>query len=152
MLVVISSLQSRIISPSGLVRAVGQYPNAHRRAMILEVTREYAGGVTSMNERAFARLCRQFGVPTPVRQRRRKDSRGRSRYLDAEFRTASGATLIVEIDGMHHLDPQNWLEDIDRQNSLALAGAGITLRVSSWTLRYEPEVFMLQLREALANL
>lgn len=70
--------------------------------------------------------------------------------MDAEF-VMEGRTVIVEIDGLQHLDPRNWLADIERQNSLALSTGGTVLRVATWTLRNEPERFMQTLREALGG-
>ena len=50
--------------------------------------------------------------------------------------------MIVEIDGLHHLDPANWLADIRRQNDLMVTTNGLVLRVATWTLKHEPAEFM----------
>lgn len=151
MFLVVSCLQQRLVAPHQLRRILDRHPNLPRGRLVRDTVQEYVGGATSMNEITFGRLCKRFGVPAPIRQRRRKDSQGRPRYLDAEFRTASGAILIVEIDGIHHLNPENWLEDIDRQNGLVVETAGMVLRASSWSLRHEPEHFMPQLAQIVNN-
>lgn len=147
---VVSCLQQRLVT-AGQLQSALEHLHIRRARLVRETVQEYTDGGTSMSEIAFARLCRRFGLPPPVRQRRRRDSHGRPRYVDAEFRTASGATVIVEIDGLHHLNPDNWLDDIERQNDLMLQGAYLVLRVSTWTLKYEPEVFMTRLAEVLRS-
>lgn len=75
---------------------------------------EYADGVQSLNELDFTTWCRSFGLPEPIRQSRVLDSTGRLRAVDVEFRTNSGASLRLEIEGLHHLDPAQHFADISR--------------------------------------
>lgn len=152
MFVVISSLQQRLSNPARIRALLDSRPQAPRRSLIAELVAEYASGVSSMNEREFVRICRAHGLPAPVRQSRRRDSRGRDRYIDAEFRSSDGRLIMVEIDGMQHLDPENWSEDITRQNRLVVRTGGLVLRVSTFMLRHEPGPFVDDLKEAIEGL
>jgi len=144
MFLVVSSLQQRIVSPAPLLRLLDDRPTARRRHLIRQTIDEFHGGATSMSEIDFGRLCRRYGIRKPDRQVMRNVN-GR-RYLDVHF-DAEGVT--VEIDGVHHTRPEVWIDDHERQNDLVIGGDRVFLRVSTFVLRYEPEVFMLQLRRAL---
>ena len=72
-------------------------------------------------------------------QTRRRGTRGTS--TDAEFRLADGRLLIVEIDGIGHLDVRTWHEDITRQNELARTTGAMILRVPGFTVRHDPDPF-----------
>lgn len=151
MFLVLSSLQQGLTKPKRLRQELLDRPQAARRSLLLELVDEYSSGVSSLNEREFARICRKHGLPQPIRQSRRKDSKGRDRYIDAEFRAHDGRLIMVEIDGMQHLDPENWTEDIERQNDLMVRTGGLLLRVSTFMLRHSPESFVSVLREAIGG-
>jgi very-short-patch-repair endonuclease len=135
-------MQQRVITPTQIQAECRTHVRMHRRGLTLDVATEYLNGLQSTNEVDFAALCRRYRIPQPVRQTRRRDSAGKWRYTDAEFVLPDGRVLIVEIDGLHHLDPENWLEDIKRQNTLMVATGGLLLRVATWTLKREPDDFM----------
>lgn len=149
MYAIISALQQRLTSPARLLDTLEPLPKLHRRQLIRGVIADFADGAQSLNELDFAGLCRRFGVPPPLRQRRVLDSRGRLRAIDAYFRTASGATIRVEIEGLHHLDPDQYFADITRHNELAFASPATSLRITTWHLRHEPAPFMRDLRRAV---
>lgn len=149
MFIVVSALQQGLVEPERLRAATGS--KLHRRRVILTIVDEYAGGVDSLSELDFGRLCRRYGVPPPRRQVRRLDKNGKCRSIDVEFVTWEGRQLRAEIEGLQHFDPLRWLEGIERHNSLVLAGEKPWLRVSTWTVRFEPDVFMLPLREAVVG-
>ncbi len=107
-------------------------------------------GVQSVNEFDFAQGCRDRGLPAPIRQRLRVDAEGCNRYTDAEF-TVAGRTLVVEIDGIQHLDTTVRLDDDWRGNELTLQGTPV-LRISSLALRMEPERVFAQVQRALQQL
>lgn len=107
-------------------------------------------GAQSILELDFARMCRARGLPEPVRQAFRQDSEGRDRYVDALFKV-NGRTLIVEIDGLQHLDANVKIDDQLRANSFALQGDTV-LRIPGLALRTNPEPFMRQIRLALEQL
>lgn len=144
--VVISVLQQRLTAPVRLVETLTHMPRLPRRALIAELAAEFKGGSHSLNELDFAALCRRYKVPSPQRQTRRIDSSGQLRAIDVEFQTTSGRVLRLEIEGVQHLDPLNYFDDINRHNRLQIAGPAVGLRVSSWTIKYEPAQFMKELR------
>lgn len=86
-----------------------------RHALITETIRDVGGGSLSEYEVLFIRLCRAHGLPTPTRQRRRKDATGRWRYLDVDF---DEYHLVAEIDGQQHMEALPWREDMMRNNEL----------------------------------
>lgn len=107
-------------------------------------------GADSSLEVEFAKLCAEWGLPAPRRQVPRQDSEGRTRYLDALFEV-KGKRLVVEIDGLQHLDVEVKVDDQLRANSLALQGEPV-LRIPGIALRTNPAPFMRQLRKALRDL
>ncbi len=144
--IVISVLQQRLTTPDRLVRTLALMLRLPRRRLIAELAAEFLDGSHSLNELDFAALCRRHKVPRPHRQTRRFDTTGQLRAIDVEFRTPSDRLLRLEIEGIQHLDPRNYLADITRHNRLQIADPAVGLRVSSWTLKHEPAPFMRELR------
>jgi very-short-patch-repair endonuclease len=107
-----------------------------RRRLIDETIRDVSGGSLSEYEVLFIRLCRRFGLPTPTRQRRRKDAAGRWRYLDIEF---DDYRLVVEVDGQQHMEALPWWEDMMRNNELVVDDHKTLLRFAGFALRHQPE-------------
>lgn len=107
-------------------------------------------GAHSNLEIEFLQLCRRYRLPEPLRQVHRRDSDGRDRYVDALFEV-NQRRLIVEIDGIHHLDTAVRIDDQFRANALALGGEPV-LRIPGLALRTNPDPFMRQLAEALRGL
>lgn len=101
---------------------------------------EFLNGITSVNEHDFATLCHGWNLPEPVRQSRIYDGSGKPRAIDAEFRLPDGRSRRVEIEGMHHFEPVNFMADIDRHNELIVQG-DVYLRVASYTVKYVPDHF-----------
>jgi hypothetical protein len=90
-----------------------------RSAMLRQVLAEIAGGAQSVAEIDMKRLCRAFGLVPPVRQVKRRDSEGRIRFTDCEWRLPDGRTLVLEIDGAFHMDVESWEDDLARQRALS---------------------------------
>jgi hypothetical protein len=104
-------------------------------------------GVHSVNEFDFARECTRRGLPEPMRQRQRRDASGKLRYTDVEFRLGS-RNLVVEIDGLGHLDTSVRVDDQFRANELTLQG-DVVVRIPAVALRTDPEPFFQQIARAL---
>lgn len=80
-------------------------------------------------------MCRQFNLPTPTRQRRRKDAAGRWRYLDVDF---DDYQLVAEIDGQQHMEALAWWEDMERNNDVVVEDGKTLLRFAGFALRRQP--------------
>jgi len=144
-LIVAAACQQRLVAPAELLAEVERQPRAKRRVLILRTAHDAQGGATALSEIDFVRLCRKSGLPPPDLQERRKDSSGRTRYLDAYWRTAK---LHVEIDGAHHVEARHWSADMLRQNEVWLEGDRV-LRFPAFLLRARPEKVVEQLSQAL---
>ncbi len=145
-MILVSALQQRLFTPDGLATAARGRQCLPRVALIRDVLEDFQVGATSTHERAFLRQCRQRGLPTPRMQSRRV---GRTRRTDAEFVLPSGRLLIVEIDGLGHLEAATWQADIARHNELALTTGALVLRITGWELRHDPDPFFRTLEQLL---
>jgi very-short-patch-repair endonuclease len=143
--VVAAAFQQRLVTFEELAEVLHRMPRARRRALIRETSNDAAGGAHSLPEAAFLRLCRTSGLPRPTRQRRRRDSAGRWRYLDVYFEEWG---VHVEIDGGQHMEVRQWWEDMRRQNELWVSGDRV-LRFPSWAVRHRPHEVVAQIRAAL---
>lgn len=99
---------------------------------------EIAAGTQSAAERDVLTMCDTFGLPRPHRQTRRKDSAGRLRFTDAEWRLRDGRVVVLEVDGGFHMTVEHWSADIERERQLVATGV-IVVRCSAVELRTHPE-------------
>lgn len=141
-----ASVQQRLCRAEDVARAALDVRRHARRRLLLDVSAELVDGARALGELDFARLCREHGLPEPVRQSVRRTSRGTA-YLDAEWPQFG---VVVEIDGVHHLSADVAVADALRQNHLVLESARV-LRVPNLGLRVAPADFMAQVRRALAD-
>jgi len=99
---------------------------------------EIAGGAQSVAELDVRRMCRRYGIVLPRRQVKRHDADGRMRYTDCEWRLADGRTMVLEVDGIFHMDVGQWEDDLSRQR--ALSGTDrVIVRCTSRELRDDDE-------------
>ena len=120
----------------------------HKRYMRLAV-HDIAGGAEALSELDIAALCRKFGIRPPDRQRIRRDSRGRQRYLDCEWTLADGSVVVLEVDGSHHLEVEHWEADVKRERGVVVSGraAGRTvIRATAGEARYDQAELAADLR------
>lgn len=129
-------VQQGLATPAELLVAFGAIRRDRRRRHIASVLKDICGGVGSMGELDFARICRERGMPPPDRQVRRRLPSGRV-FLDVYW-DAYG--VIVEIEGVHHLLPgiavadsirQNWLT-IDNDRVLRIPALGLRVAASDF--------------------
>lgn len=139
--IIVSSTQHRLTSPAQLSRDLAGRTQVRHRRWIDEALLELHGGATSTAEADFLRECRRRGLPTPTMQRRRVDALGGNRRTDAEFRLPDGRLVIVEIDGVGHMQVEQWHSDLRRHNALTVATGAIALRVTGWEVRNDPDPF-----------
>jgi very-short-patch-repair endonuclease len=108
---------------------------------------DIGGGARAMSEIDVARLCRTAGLPEPRRQVRRRDPAGRWRYLDVHWEVSKGS-VVLEIDGVGHLEVERWYDDLLR--AAEVSGPGETvLRLPAAAARLEPQRVVAILRRHL---
>lgn len=133
------------VATAALRNVLDLFPNIRRHHLMITTIADVEGGATALSEINLLQLCQRFRLPAPDLQRRRIDDSGRNRYVDAEW---TGARLLVEIDGGHHMDVRHWAADMLRQNQIWVAGDRI-LRFPAWLVRSEPATVAHQIRSAL---
>ncbi|MFI2105155.1 hypothetical protein ACH436_17830 [Isoptericola sp. NPDC019693] len=131
-------VQQRLSTPARLWEQLDRVGKVrHRRLMQLSL-HDIEGGADALSEIDFARLCRARDLPEPARQAQRRDARGRYRYLDAEWLLADGRRLLVEIDGVGHLEVTRWYDDLMRDAELLPDERTVRLRFPAAAVRAEP--------------
>ena len=117
-----------------------------RRSRLFRATLEAIGeGAHSVAELAVDRMCREYGLPLPERQVRRRDAAGRIRYTDCEWRLEDGTVVVLEVDGEFHMEVEHWESDIARERDLVTTGA-VVLRCTAREIRDTPWVIATSLR------
>lgn len=142
--VVVATAQQRLTTVAALHEAVELVRRHRRRALLRGLLCDLGGGAETLAEREFARLCRRRGFPAPTCQQVRRTASGTVIFDVAWERFR----VIVEIDGVHHLQVGQTLSDALKQNTAALDGATV-LRIPNWALRADPEPFLDQVERAL---
>jgi len=143
--VVAMVFQQRLTSLDEIREVLGRMPKAKRRKLVWLASADASAGAESLGELDVLRLLREAGLPKPTLQRVRTDSSGRRRYLDLYFEEWG---IHIEIDGAHHLDPQQAWLDSDRQNQIWIPGDRI-LRFPAWVVRAQPAKVVHDIRLAL---
>jgi very-short-patch-repair endonuclease len=130
--IVASAVQQGLVLPLHLRGVLSRQPRQPRRRLLFEVIDATDGGSLSRYEVEFLRICRFFGLPTPDRQVRRQDSRGRTRFTDAEF---DEFDVVAEVDGAQHMELVTWWDDLDRQNDLIIDHGKTVIRFVGLALK-----------------
>jgi very-short-patch-repair endonuclease len=120
-----------------------RHPVIGRRRLVSAIA-EVCGGSHSPLELRVHRILARARVAPPVRQHRVVVG-GRTRCLDGAWPELS---LGYEVDGRHHMERDQWHDDLDRQNELLL-DAWLLLRFTSAHLR-EPDRLVTLVRRAIA--
>jgi hypothetical protein len=131
-----ASIQQRLTRPADLRAVAEASRNLRRRSLILETITDAEGGSHSVNELDFLNMCRNFGLPLPDRQVKRKDEAGRLRYLDSEF---DAYRRVVEVDGMQHIEVMAWWADLLHMDDIHVGGKTV-LRYPGFIIRHQPEI------------
>jgi len=143
--VLAAGVQHRLARPQNLLAVVTGNVRLPRRATIRATLDDIAGGAQALSELDLTRLVRRHRLPEPDRQARRQDAAGRRRWLDASW---EAARLIVEVDGIHHLDAAQYWADMDRDNDFILDGYRV-LRFPAFVVRYHGDYVAGKIRAAL---
>jgi very-short-patch-repair endonuclease len=145
--VLAAGVQQRLVRPDDLLAVVAANRRLPRRAMISATLGDIAGGAQALSELDLIRLVRRHRLPEPDRQAPRRDSAGRRRWLDAVW---EAARVIVEVDGIHHLDAAEYWADMDRDIDFTLGGYHV-LRFPAFVVRYRPGYVAGKIRQALRD-
>ncbi len=143
-------VQQRLSTAERLAVALDAAGRVRRHRLLRGVLADVGGGSQSMAEVDVVRLCRRAGLPVPVRQARRRDATGRWRYLDAEWRLRSGRRVLLEVDGVPHLEVDRWYDDALRLAEVSRPGE-TTLRLPAMAVRCDEERVVAVLRRHLAG-
>ena len=143
--VLAAGIQQRLVRPEDLTAALARRGTVSRWMLVRTTLADIAGGAQALSELDFCRLTRRFGLPEPSRQALRKDKRGRVRWLDACWERER---VVVEVDGLWHIDAAAWWADMHRDNELTLSGYRV-LRFPAFAVRDQPEVVAAQIADAL---
>lgn len=131
-------VQQRLSSPELLLDWIDRLRPLRGASRFRRTLREIAGGAQSVAEIDVRRMCKRFGLASPVRQVRRRDSSGRVRFTDCEWQLADGRILVLEVDGAFHMDVENWEDDLARQRALT-STSRVVVRCTARELRDEPD-------------
>ncbi|MGV1008327.1 MAG: hypothetical protein ACOYBY_06925 [Dermatophilaceae bacterium] len=142
-LLVCLPVQQRLVPPRRLLEAWRTVRYSPRRLLLGQVLADVCDGAQSLGELDFARMCRARGLPEPTRQTVRRLPSGRV-YLDVAWEDVG---LVVEIDGGHHVQALNPVDDALRNNELTL-GRDLVLRLPVLGLRLAPDAFVDQVVRA----
>jgi hypothetical protein len=138
-------VQQGLSEPDALARWIGRMRPLRRAKPMRRVLADIAGGAQSLAELDVGRMCRRFGIRPPDRQTRRRDSSGRSRYTDAEWRLPDGRVVVLEVDGSFHMEVEHWGDDIERERGLVASGV-VVIRCTALEVRDAPERVVRDLR------
>ena len=133
-----AAVQQRLSTPDRLLSWIETLHPLRRARGFRSTVGAIAGGAHSGAEIAVRRVCRQFGIRPPARQRRRTDRSGRVRWTDCEWDLPDGEVLVLEVDGSFHVEVMQWNADLKRARSLTTRKR-IIVRCSAFELRHEPE-------------
>ncbi|WP_299037908.1 hypothetical protein [uncultured Pseudokineococcus sp.] len=141
-------VQQRLTTPARLRDAVlAAGPVRHRREL-LAVLDDVEGGAQALSEVRLVRLCRTARLPAPAQQVVRLDGAGRRRYLDALWVLDDGRRVLLEVDGVRHVEEARWYDDLLRAAEVAQPGE-VVLRLPARALRVEPARVVALLRRHL---
>ena len=138
------TVQQGIAAPEAIGEELLRIRRDRRHQLLHAVVNDLLDGARALGEIDVARECRRRGLPPPLRQVLRRDSRRRY-YLDLYW---PDHHLVVEIDGIHHAWAENVVGDALRQNALTLDGDTV-LRLPLLGLRLQPDEFFAQIAEGL---
>lgn len=143
--VLAATVQQQLSTPASLLEWVDRMKPLRGAGRFRAALAEIAGGAQSVAELDVRRMCRRFSLAPPHRQVKRRDSSGRTRFTDCEWRLPDGRTLVLEVDGGFHMDAEHWEDDIARQRALTTTDR-LVVRCTARELRDEPERIARDLR------
>lgn len=147
-LFLVMPVQQRLVTGQHLLDAHERYIGRRRRALVRQLLADIVDGAQALGELDLARVCRSRGLLAPQRQVVVEGEGGRY-YLDARWKEG----LAVEVDGAQHLQGLAPVDDMLRQNDVALTMIGeMLLRIPLIGLRLDQTAFVDQIERALTLL
>ncbi len=143
--VIAIAVQQRLVAERDVIDVLRRLPRVRRSQLIRSTATDAFGGAHSLAELGFLALSRRAGLPEPKLQVGRRDASGRRRLVDVLYEDYG---VLVEIDGIQHLDARQAWADMKRQNDLWVSGLRV-LRFPSWLIRERPDEVIEQVRRAL---
>jgi very-short-patch-repair endonuclease len=143
--VLAAGVQQRLVRAEDLAAELARLGARSRQALIRSTIADIADGAHAVSELDFCRLTRRYRLPDPSRQVIRKDSAGRTRWLDAYW---EHARVVAEVDGLWHMDAAAWWADMRRDNDLTVSGYRV-LRFPAFAVREDPKLVAAQIAQAL---
>jgi hypothetical protein len=140
-----AGVQQRLVTADQLGAELSTAGSLRHAAILREILGDIGGGGHTLAEIDFGPLARRAGLGAPRRQRTRRDTDGKVRYLDVVLVLPDGTELVVEVDGRGHLEVETWTDDLDRQNEVVIDGCPV-LRYPSAIVRLNGERVVDQLR------
>ncbi len=135
--VIAAVVQQQLTSPQALFEWIDRMQPLRWAKRLKGALGEIADGAQSVAEMDVRRMCRAFGLALPRRQTKRRDSAGRARFTDCEWRLPDGRIVVLEVDGGFHMEVEHWEDDLARQRALSASGR-IIVRCTARELRDEP--------------
>ncbi|WP_152365666.1 hypothetical protein [Microlunatus speluncae] len=137
--------QQRLCTADDLDRALRQVGRVRHKRHLRDTVLEISAGSAAISEIDLVKACARHGIVRPHQQVRRNDVDGKPRYLDASWRLPDGRTVVLEVDGRHHLDIAQWQDDVRRERAVVIGGAQV-LRATAIELRTDQERVIADLR------
>lgn len=135
--VLAACVQQGLTTPEAFLPWIDRMRPLRWTKLLRRALSDIAGGAQSLAEIDVRRMCRSYGIASPTRQVKRRDSSGRPRFTDCEWRLPDGRVLILEVDGGFHMEAEHWEEDLARQRALS-AGDRLIVRCTARELRDNP--------------
>ena len=136
----LSVVRQRLAEPIELAQELAVAGRIRHRAVIRDALIEAGAGAESVAEIDIAPLLRRAGFPAPTRQ---AVIAGRRRDLAVPL--ADGRWLVIEIDGVHHDDPEARWSDADRDAGLVAADVPV-IRIPAYAVRRDAARVVARLR------
>jgi hypothetical protein len=136
--VVAATVQQRLTTPERLSRWVDLLRPLRRAKAFRRTIGDIAGGAHSGAELEVRRMCRQFSMRPPDRQRIRRDRAGKRRWTDCEWDLPDGTTLVLEVDGAFHIEVRQQGDDYKRARRITTRNRTV-VRCTAYELRHETD-------------
>jgi hypothetical protein len=136
--VVAAAVQQQLSTPHLLAEWLRAMRPLRWAPLFRQAFADIEGGAQSLAEIDIRRMCRRTGIAPPMRQRKRVDSTGRTRFTDCEWVLPNGHVVILEIDGGFHMEVEHWEDDLARQRRISGPGRTV-VRCTSREVRDDYE-------------